>query len=394
MNPPPAPRRPGLLGRPVLTVTLLLGVLAGIGAGGVAIAQRGTSGGPRWQDPAPAASSAAPRTERAVGTTSGRAAFTLSATGDVIMANAPGGLPPRDGAGFFDSVTSALASDLAMGNLEQPLTDDTGVSKCGSPARPGCHAFRSPPSYARHLREGGYQLLNTANNHSRDYGPAGFRSTVRALEAAGLRYTGVADQITVVEVRGVKVAVLGFSPYAGANSLLDLDHARAVVRAARRQADVVVVQAHMGGEGAGMGHVKPGDEIFLGENRGDAIAFTHAVVDAGADLVIGHGPHVLRGMQFYKGRLIAYSLGNFAGGGHTLSKDGVLKYAGVLRVSLTADGRWAGGRFLSTYLDAAGLPTRDSAHERGRALVAQLSAADFGDTAARIGADGTISPPA
>jgi Bacterial capsule synthesis protein PGA_cap len=110
-------------------------------------------------------------------------------------------------------------------------------------------------------------------------------------------------------------------------------------------------------------------------------------------VVIGHGPHVLRGMQFYRGKLIAYSLGNFAGAGKTLSSDGVLKYAGILHVSLTRDGGWAGGSFLSTYLDPAGVPTRDTANERGRALVAKLSADDFGDTAAKIGPDGSISPP-
>ena len=118
------------------------------------------------------------------------------------------------------------------------------------------------------------------------------------------------------------------------------------------------------------------------------------MIDAGADLVIAHGPHVLRGMQFYKGKLIAYSLGNFAGGGKTLSNAGVLKYGGILHVKLTKDGDWAGGTFLSTYLDTVGVPTRDSANEQGRKLVRGLSTDDFGDTAARIGNDGSISPPA
>jgi poly-gamma-glutamate capsule biosynthesis protein CapA/YwtB (metallophosphatase superfamily) len=102
---------------------------------------------------------------------------------------------------------------------------------------------------------------------------------------------------------------------------------------------------------------------------------------------------VLRGMQFYKGKLIAYSLGNFAGGGKTLSSDGVLKYGAILHVSLTKDGTFAGGKVLSSYLNAAGVPTRDSADERGRKMIAELSGKDFGDDAARIGKDGSISPP-
>jgi poly-gamma-glutamate capsule biosynthesis protein CapA/YwtB (metallophosphatase superfamily) len=380
----------GLFGRPILTVTIAVAALIGMGVGGVALASRDTSpGDPRWQDPPAAAASRAP----ASSPPSASGVITLSATGDIIMGSAPNRLPANGGEGFFDSVKAGLASDLVMGNLEQPLTGDTGTSKCGSPPRANCFAFRSPPSYARHLKDAGFELLNTANNHSKDFGAAGYQNTIQALRTAGLQYTGAEDQITVATVKGVRVAVIGFSPYAGANNLNDLNHSRAIVRRAQEQADVVVVQVHMGAEGSGRGHVRPGTELFFGENRGDPIAFSHAVIDAGADVVIGHGPHVLRGMQFYKGRLIAYSLGNFAGGGKTLSSSGVLGYGGILHVSLTRDGRWAGGRFRSTAMSATGVPTRDRANERGRALVAELSADDFGGTAARIGKDGSISPP-
>ncbi|GAB1643519.1 CapA family protein [Krasilnikovia sp. MM14-A1259] len=396
MNAHPPPQS-GLFGRPILTLTIVVAALIGAGLGGVALADRDSAtGAPQWHQPAAPASPkgtkrAKPSTAPAGPATGG--AITLSATGDIIMGSAPNRLPANDGAGFFDSVAEGLKSDLVMGNLEQPLTDDTGTSKCGSPS-PNCFAFRSPPKYAQHLKDAGFELLNTANNHSKDYGPAGFRNTVSALEQAGLRHTGAEDEITVVDVKGVKVAVVGFSPYAGANNLNDLDHSRTVIQAAKQKADLVVVQVHMGAEGSDRNHVKPGSELFFGENRGDPIAFSHAVIDAGADVVIGHGPHVLRGMQFYKGKLIAYSLGNFAGGGNTLSSSGVLKYGGILHVTLSADGKFTGGTFLSTYLNGAGVPTRDSANERGRGLVAQLSAADFGDTAARIGDDGSISPPA
>nr|BFE67283.1 hypothetical protein GCM10020092_005840 [Actinoplanes digitatis] len=174
----------------------------------------------------------------------------------------------------------ALKSDLVMGNLEQPLTDDTGTSKCGTPPSDNCYAFRSPPAYAEHLVDAGFELMNTANNHSKDFGTQGYRNTVAALEKAGLKHTGAQDQITVTEVKGVRVAVVGFSPYAGANNLNDLDAARAVIKEAAGQADVVVVQVHMGAEGSDKGHVKPGNEIFFHENRGDPIKFSHAVIDA------------------------------------------------------------------------------------------------------------------
>jgi poly-gamma-glutamate capsule biosynthesis protein CapA/YwtB (metallophosphatase superfamily) len=397
MNAHPQPSRRGPFGRPVLTLTIVLAVLLGMGLGGVALANRGDqAAAPQWQQPPAAVVSqsakASPRTEPTPAAAENT--ITLSATGDIIMGSAPNRLPAGDGDGFFDSVTDGLKSDLVMGNLEQPLTDDTGASKCGSPPRPNCFAFRSPPSYAEHLKQAGFELLNTANNHSRDYGTAGYQNTVDALEKAGLKHTGAEDEITVVDVKGVKVAVLGFSPYAGANNLNDLDHSRSIIQQAKQKADLVVVQVHMGAEGSDKGHVKPGSELFFGENRGDPIKFSHTAIDAGADVVIGHGPHVLRGMEFYKGKLIAYSLGNFAGGGKTLSSNGVLKYAGILHVSLTRDGKYAGGQFLSTYLSATGVPTRDKANERGRQLVKELSADDFGGSAAKIDGDGRIQPPA
>ena len=397
MNAHPLHPRRGLFGRPVLTITIVIAAILGMALGGVALANRGApTDPPRWQA-APGTASApvesSPKQPESTTTARG-SAITLSATGDIIMGSAPNRLPANGGDGFFDSVRAGLESDLVMGNLEQPLTEDTGSSKCGSPPRANCFAFRSPPSYTRHLESAGFQLLNTANNHSKDFGTAGYRNTVSALDKAGLKHTGAEDQITVVQVKGVKVAVVGFSPYAGANNLNDLAHSRTVIQQAKQKADLVVVQVHMGAEGSDQNHVKPGNEIFFGENRGDPIKFSHTVVDAGADLVVGHGPHVLRGMQFYRGKLIAYSLGNFAGGGKTLSSNGVLKYAGILHVSLTPDGAWAGGRFLSTYLSSTGVPTRDSANERGRGLVRQLSADDFGGTAVRIGKDGSISAPA
>lgn len=400
MNAQPSSHRRGLFGRPVLTVTIVLAALLGMGLGGVALANRDDSDPPRWQTaPSAAGEQSARAKPKAAPTTesddvAASSSITMSATGDIIMGSAPNRLPADNGKGFFKSVQDDLKSDLVMGNLEQPLTGDTGTSKCGSPARANCFAFRSPPSYAAHLKEAGFELLNTANNHSKDFGGQGYQNTVKALEGAGLAHTGAQDQITVVEVKGIKVAVLGFSPYAGANNLNDLDQARSVVEKAAGQADLVVVQVHMGAEGSEKTRVKPGNELFFGENRGDPMKFSKAVIDAGADVVIGHGPHVLRGMQFYKGKLIAYSLGNFAGGGKTLSSDGVLKYGAILHVSLTKDGSWAGGKVLSTYMSSTGVPTRDSSNERGRKMVADLSADDFGDDAAKIGDDGSISPPA
>ncbi|HEX6970466.1 MAG TPA: CapA family protein [Micromonosporaceae bacterium] len=340
---------------------------------------------PRWQA---GAASTAPSPTAA----SAPKVISMSATGDIILGNAPHRLPPNGGDGFFDSVRSALAADLVMGNLEEPLTVDTGAGKCGANST-SCYQFRAPPEYAAHLRDGGFHLLNQANNHGHDFGAAGYRNTQQALEEYGLQHTGAPDQITVVDVQGVTVAVAGFSSYPWSNSLIDIPAAKRVVERAATMADLVVVQVHMGAEGSDKTHVRPGTEMFLGENRGDPIKFSRAMIDAGADLIVGHGPHVLRGMEFYQGRLIAYSLGNFAGGGRTLNRSGPLGWGGVLKVSLAADGTFVDGEFISTYLNDNGLPTLDP-QRRGLKLVRELCAADFPAAGAQLDENGRISPPA
>ncbi|MEV0805651.1 CapA family protein [Micromonospora sp. NPDC050200] len=375
--------------RPALAVGALLAVLLTAGCGtsddDAAPAWRpgggGTTASPVPNSPVPNGGASPPA----------GAAVSLSATGDIIMGNAPSRLPANGGQGFFDEISDALDADLVMGNLEEPLTEDTGTGKCGANST-ACFQFRAPSSYAAHLKDAGFQLLNQANNHGYDYGPQGYANTRKALEKQGLKHTGAPDQITVVEVKGVKIAVAGFSSYPWSNSLTDIDAATAVVEKAATMADLVVVQVHMGAEGADKTKVKPGTELFYGENRGDPVKFSHAMIDAGADLIVGHGPHVLRGMEFYQGRLIAYSLGNFAGGGRSLNPSGRLGWGGVLKVSLKPDGSFAGGSFTSTRMDSVGKPGMDSA-DQGLGLVNQLSRADFPRTGARFDADGTISTP-
>jgi poly-gamma-glutamate capsule biosynthesis protein CapA/YwtB (metallophosphatase superfamily) len=319
--------------------------------------------------------------------------FTLSAVGDTIMAAAPNFLPPGGGAGFFDDVEGALHSDLQMANLEEPLTDYPHTGKC-SAASLGrtCFAFRAPTAYAQQLKAAGFGLVNIANNHALDYGPQGHSDTENSLDAAGVAYTGPPGKITVVTVKGIRVAVLGFAPYDWANDLRDIPAGQALVRRARQQADIVLIQVHMGGEGANYQHVMPGTETFLGENRGDPIAFSHAMIDAGADMIIGHSPHVLRAMEFYKGHLIVYSLGNFAGY-HALSTGYPMGVSMVLRATLRADGTLVSAKIVPTSMVSPGVPRMDPA---GRAigLVRSLTESDFPQTGAVIANDGSITPPA
>ena len=310
----------------------------------------------------------------------------IVATGDIVMGSTPN-LPHDGGRSFFSDVQTDLAGDVVLGNLEGTLSTG-GSSKCG-PSSTSCFAFQTPPTYARWLKRAGFTVMNLANNHAFDFGQAGLDQTIAALDRSGLLHTGRPGEITVQKVGRIRVATVGFAPYSWAASLTDIAGARKLVRAADRVADVVVVTMHAGAEGQDRQHVARGTEQFLGENRGDSRRFAHAVVDAGADLVVGSGPHVLRGMEWYKGRLIAYSLGNFAGY-DVFALGGPLSTSGILRVTLDGDGRFETGRLVPTRMVGAGLPALDPA-EAAHGLVRTLSQADFGARGVKVSPDGLLS---
>jgi hypothetical protein len=310
---------------------------------------------------------------------------TIAWVGDTVVASKYG-MPPDGGRRSMAPVVGPLrGADLAFGNLEETLSA-LPDSKCGS--SPNCFAFQAPPSMAKLMPAAGFDIMNLANNHADDFGTAGERSTERALRAAGVRWTGRPGQITILRRNGLRVAFLGFAPYKWASRLEQVGVAKALVRKAASKADLVVVAMHAGAEGSNATHVPRGTETFLGENRGDSRRFAHAVIDAGADLVVGSGPHVIRGLERYHGRLIAYSLGNFVGY-KNFGTGGTLSLSAILSVQLRGDGAFAGGTWTSLRLDGNALPHADSSNASAR-LVAQLSRDDFGAAAPRIAPDGAI----
>jgi hypothetical protein len=311
---------------------------------------------------------------------------TIAAVGDIVMGSTPN-LPPGGGRSFFNGVQADLAGDVVLGNLEGTLSTG-GSSKCGTGSA-NCYSFQTPPSYAARLRDAGFTVMNLANNHAFDYGPSGQAQTLAALGKQRLAHTGRPGEITVQQVGEIKVAIVGFAPYPWAQSLTDIAAARRLVKKAAANADVVIVTMHAGAEGTDHTHVHPGTETYLGENRGNVVAFSHAVVDAGADVVIGHGPHVLRGMEWYRGHLIAYSLGNFAGY-KVFALGGPLSQSGVLRVTLRGDGGFDSGTLVPTRLVGAGVPALDPT-ESAHGVVRTLSKEDFGASAVRVSANGDLT---
>ncbi|MCP2501651.1 MAG: CapA family protein [Deltaproteobacteria bacterium] len=246
-------------------------------------------------------------------------AIRVAAVGDIMMGTTfpEPILPPEDGATLFRSVAPLLAGhDVVFGNLEGPLTDVERSPKCPKPRRNGrpCFAFRTPPRYVRHLSEAGITAVNVANNHALDFGMEGLDNTLAVLDNAGIQPVG-GERVAVFAISCRSVAVAGFSyslPTRYVHPLLDAEAAREIVAGLKNEYDLVVVSFHGGAEGARAMRVTDAEEEFLGENRGNVVRFARTVVDAGADLVVGHGPHVPRAIEVYRGKLIAYSLGNFA----------------------------------------------------------------------------------
>ena len=380
-------RRSGLLAFVGLAIALVVSACSfGSPPGGTAASPAADSAGS--SHPAALASAATQRAAALPRKSTAGASVTLTAVGDMMLGNTPD--LPADPGTYFRAVRPELrkGAQIVFGNLEGTLTTAT-AGKCGSTPSSNCFAFRTPPSYARYFRQAGFTVLNDANNHFHDFGAAGEAQTVRSIHAAGLVQTGLPGQITRVTVKGVPVAFVAFAPYDYTASLLDLPTARALIRQAARTARIVVVYMHAGAEGADADHVTGREEIYLGEDRGNPEAFAHMAISAGASLVLASGPHVLRGMQFYQGHLIAYSLGDFANYGD-FAIDGDLDTSAILHVTLSSAGSFESARIYPVLLTGKGSPSPGG---DAVSFIRGLSQDDFGSSAARISSSGTITRP-
>lgn len=318
--------------------------------------------------------------------------LTIAWVGDTMLGSATDAVPDN-GRPLFANVKRLLRhADITAGNLEGVLTETTS-SKCdGGEDRENCFAFRGPPAGARTLRKAGFDLVNLANNHAWDYGAQGQADTIAALDAAGVDWTGTPGQVTVLERHGVRIAFVGYAPYSWAPSMHDVPLAQGLVRYAETKADVIVAIMHAGAEGRDATHTPVGVEVSYGEDRGDTRAFAHALIDAGADLVLGSGPHVIRGVERYRDRLIAYSLGNFAGW-HNFATGGTYDLSALLKVRVNGAGEVLGGHWRSLRLQAPGIPQPDPANASA-SLAVDLSHEDFGAAAYPMTRRGALGPSA
>lgn len=313
-------------------------------------------------------------------------ALTIKAVGDMIPGNNSSGkvLPNTVGEQldaereflfgnikpFFDE------ADILFGNFESTLTDYPHSAKDTSQNM--TFAFRTPPVYAQMLKDLGFDVLSVANNHSMDFGEQGFADTIANIQQLGMKAVGKQGEIVYTTVNGVSVAFIGFSYLPYHNSMHDLATASALVQEAKKQAKIVVISVHAGAEGSDQTHVADRNEYFFGENRGNLVTFSRTLIDQGADLILGHGPHVPRAVELYQGKLIAYSLGNFVGY-QSLSTVGTLGYSLILKAQLNNEGDFVGGRIIPVALDKNGIPKLDD-YFQSVVLIRNLTRQDFPQT--------------
>ena len=318
--------------------------------------------------------------------------ITIASVGDMMLGTdyPDNRLPDDDGVGFLADVTPYLAAaDLAFGNLEGVLVDGGEPGKrCSNPA--ACYRFRSPTRYVDHFVNAGFDVLSLANNHARDFGESGRSMTMRVLADAGIEHSGRVGDFASLEVGDLKVAVLAYAVTRNSNMVLDYAYAKETVARFDASHDIVIVSFHGGAEGRDVTRVPFAEEEYYGERRGDVVRFARGVVDAGADLVIGHGPHVVRAMERYNDRLIAYSLGNFATY-YGISVAGIKGVAPILTTTLDGEGRFVDGSVVSTVQIRPAGPSIDPT-QRAFRLLRDLSGEDFGTPGIEFVTGGQLLP--
>lgn len=320
--------------------------------------------------------------------------ISIAAVGDIMLGTSypdSNSLPPDSAVNSFKAVAAELQkADLAFGNLEGTLLDTGAPAPYKLHQHNKAYLFRMPVKYGKVLRDAGFDVLSMANNHSGDFGEAGRKSTMQTLDSCGIHYGGLLQHPTsIFKIKGVTYGFCAFAPNSNTVSIFDLMNAASIIKDLKQQCDIVIVSFHGGGEGVGYEHVIKQPESYLGERRGDVFAFARSAVDAGADLVLGNGPHVSRAMEVYKNRLIAYSLGNFCTY-RCVSIEGICGQAPLLKVYVNKKGEFLSGRILSfrqNHLTGLRADTSNKVSNRIRLLMAT----DFPDAGLTIADDGTIT---
>lgn len=299
-------------------------------------------------------------------------------------------LPKDGGRHLFDDVDSLLkSSDIALGNLEGVFCVGGTSTNIGNPTG---YSFRIPPSYASLFLDAGFDFLNLANNHLRDFGPYGYEMTMHILDSIGMPYAGLKGyrKYSLIKRNGLKVGICAF----GQNEycyqhFCDSALMLSILKELRPMCDIMIVSVHGGAEGEKAAHLPYDMEYYVGERRGMLRNFAHMCIDMGADLIWGHGPHVPRAVELYKGRFIAYSLGNFCSP-FGLGIKGRCGHAPLIRVRLSKDGSFIDGR-IHSFQQISGDGPKLDINNKAAKDIEELTNSDILDSHLKISINGLIT---
>ena len=318
--------------------------------------------------------------------------LTVAAVGDIMLGTdfPKNHLADDDAESMLRDVTPVLSgADITVGNLEGVLMDGgEPKKKCKDPD--ACYLFRSPSRYADRLADAGFDVMSLANNHARDFGEDGRSATMTALQDAGIMHSGRTGDVASWQAGDIRIAFIAFAPFTDSWPMLDQEGGRSQVRLLAENHDIVIVSFHGGAEGVDASHVPFATEYYYGEDRGNVVEFSRGMIDAGADLVLGHGPHVPRAMEIYRERLVAYSLGNFATY-YGISVTGEKGYAPILLATLDGNGRFVSGDVVSAVQMRPAGPRIDNRH-RAYEMMRALTQEDFDGDAIRFLDGGQFHP--
>lgn len=322
--------------------------------------------------------------------------ITFALTGDMMMGTdypeTPKGayLPVDSGRHLLDDCREITQRvDVAAGQLEGVLGHGGTPKICNNPSL--CFTFRMPGYYKHRLAEAGFDYMNLANNHMADFGKGGLESSMKELESVGIAYGGVKKHApyAIIERDGLKIGLTGFSTSELCPSVLSIDELKSILAEMRPKCDIIVVSMHAGAEGSAYAHVPRKEEIFHSWPRGDVYKFAHTAIDNGADIVWGHGPHVLRGAEVYKDRLILYSLGNFCTP-YRMGIVGPTGQAALAEVKVDRKGKFVDGK-IHSYIQQRGKGPVSDPNNASAKQIKSLSEADFSESPLKISNSGELT---
>ncbi|HBE41153.1 MAG TPA: capsule biosynthesis protein CapA [Bacteroidales bacterium] len=288
-----------------------------------------------------------------------------------------------------DLADTLAKSDITFGNLEGSFLDEgEPAKKCRDTTI--CYLFRMPERYAGALAVAGFDILSLANNHFGDFGIPSRIRTMQLLDSLGIEYAGLIEKPYSIFSRGSLVyGFCAFAPNAGTVSIINIPEAEALVRKLKDTCDIVIVSFHGGAEGAEYQHVTRKEELFFGESRGNVYEFSHRMIDSGADVVFGHGPHVTRAIEVYRNRFIGYSLGNFCTYGR-FNLSGPNGIAPVIILNINTSGKFLSGRIIPVFQVYNG-GVRVDPEKRVIRKIKELTSADFPESVINISDNGEIT---